>query len=230
MHILFMKKFYGLPHWMARYAATVILALGLWVTPAVADYAFVGCTGVQEQAILDAYAITFARTKAAEDRVGPTAMYERWFGEWSPERGDVVFSQIGDIIAATLIGTPSFTCLRSTHIGCRAEERIAFIKKGTSYDIFLCPHFFEKDGSDGVDRASVLIHELAHFEIGVAGITGDHCAFDDSTDCQKLAREQPDIAVRNADNFRLFIEQAAHEEFGVPLPFTDWPQAPSSVD
>ncbi|MBG6173079.1 hypothetical protein IWQ55_001349 [Labrenzia sp. EL_208] len=219
-----MKKTYAQPPCNATFATAAGLALGAWVGPAVADYNFVGCTRVQEQTVLEAYAPTFARAKAAEDRVGPTAIYTTWFGEWSPERGELVFSQIRDIIAATLIGTPQFTCLEQKHIGCKTGARLAFIFRETSYDIFLCPLFFEIDGSEGVDRTSVLIHELAHFEIGVAGMTGDHCAFNDAAECKSLARDNPDLAVRNADNFRLFIEQAAHEEFGVPLPFSDWPR------
>lgn len=219
-----MERAYANTYRSATCSTLIGLLVGLWAEPATADYAFVGCSGAKKQAVLDAYAATFARAKAAEDRVGPTDIYETWFGEWSPERADLVFSQLGDIIAAALIGTPMFTCLGSTHVGCSDGKRLAFIEKGTSYDIFVCPLFFDKDGSDGVDRTSVLIHELAHFEIGVAGMTGDHCAFNDAAECRSLARCNPDLAVRNADNFRLFIEQAAHEEFGVQLPFRSWPK------
>ena len=91
----------------------------------------------------------------------------------------------------------------------------------TSYDISLCPIFFETDGSGGFDRTSVLIHELAHFEIGAGGAAEDHCLLDDAAGCKKVASENPDRAVRSADNFRLFIEHAAQSEFGETLPFGD---------
>lgn len=220
-----MKKDYAALRRIAMCATAAGLALAAWVRPAMADYAFVGCSDVEQQMILHAYAPTFARAKAAEDRVGRTAIYKTWFGEWSPERGDVVFTQLGDIIAAALIGTPKFTCLEPSHIGCRTGKAQAFIRKYTSYEISLCPGFFETNGRGGVDRTSVLIHELAHFEIGAGGVTEDHCVLNDAADCKALARNDPDQAVRSADNFRLFIEQAAHEKFGVPLPFSLWPQA-----
>lgn len=219
---------YTPPGWSATCATAVGLAIGAWTGPATADYEFVGCTGVERQMILHAYAPTFARAKAAEDRVGPTAIYTTWFGVWSPERGDVVFTQLRDIIAAALIGTPKFNCREPDHFGCRTGKTQAFILRDTYYDISLCPVFFETDASRGFDRTSVLIHELAHFEIGAGGVTEDHCLFNDAAECRALAREDPDQAVRSADNFRFFIEHAAHEEFGVPLPFSDWPRTPKS--
>jgi hypothetical protein len=95
------------------------------------NYLFVDCTDAEKKTILDAYAPTFARAKAAESLVGPTIVYETWFGDWSTERGEIVFIQLRDIIAAALIGTPKFTCLQSNHIGCRDGKRQAFIRKET---------------------------------------------------------------------------------------------------
>lgn len=192
---------------IASLLALVGLGNMLSATLARAEFEFVGCTDDQREVILYAYGLAFGRAKAAEDHVGPTAAYKRWFGPWTEERGDVVLRQISDIIAASLVGTPKFTCLPHTAVLCRGGKRLAYIVRQTSYDISLCPAFWSIEKRLGYDMTSVILHEIAHFEIGAGGVTFDHCqGFGGTKACEDLARERPDLAVENADNYRLFIE------------------------
>ena len=55
--------------------------------------------------------------------------------------------------------------------------------------------------------ASVLLHEISHLALGSNPVTLDHCqGFTGTAACLDLAQDHPDLAVQNADNYRLFIE------------------------
>ena len=190
----------------ASFVAMIALASTLAAGPARSDWVFVECTYDQQAIIRYAYALGFGRAKAAEKRVGLTPSYERWFGTWSQARGDRVLREIRDIVSTMLIGTPKFSCLPQSAPRC-VNGKLAYLKKDTSYDVSLCPAFWIIDPNEDYDMTSVLLHEIAHFEIGVGGITIDQCqGFRGLQECADLARSRPGQAVENADSYRLFIE------------------------
>lgn len=175
-----------------------------------ADFAFNGCTKAQENEILDAYSLAFSRIKDAEDFVSENEIYVRWFGEWNAERASKVTEQVYAMTSAALIGTPEFTCLggsnapRLEDAGC-SNDRIAFFHPKRDYHIFLCEGFWTVSAEHPeLDKTGVLIHELSHLSFDAS--TLDHCyAIENLDGCLDLAADDPDSAVRSADNFRMFV-------------------------
>lgn len=64
-------------------------------------------------------------------------------------------------------------------------------------NMWVCPRLWFND----LDyRAGIFVHELTHF-LGI-GDTGDKKYGSDA--CKRLARDDPDLAIKNADNYKFF--------------------------
>ena len=78
----------------------------------------------------------------------------------------------------------------------------AYVYPSRPYDVYLCPTFFGADVLGTDSRAGTLVHELSHFTI--VADTRDHRYGQSAT--ARLAADDPDRAIENADNLEYFAE------------------------
>ena len=127
--------------------------------------------------------------------------YRRWFGVYSIERSDLVRKSIRGIIGQAVC--KSFVIyIRSK---CENNGMIAFFQKPNSDDQYgmlgLCPLYFKENETGLNSLSGTIAHEISH-------------GYSDTIDpaygvesCLKLARNNPDSAVRNADSIQYYLEE-----------------------
>jgi hypothetical protein len=118
--------------------------------------------------------------------------YEKWFGKWKENRYDrvvSVYERIGDDAEyATYDGS------------CDKEQYTAQADLERGNYILLCPPFWDIEDTD--EMALVLVHEESHF---LANGGADDFEYGPE-DCEELAEDYPEEAVRNADSYELFAQ------------------------
>lgn len=124
--------------------------------------------------------------------------YVKWFGTYTETRGNTVKTNFNAIVDALVNKTITFNCDQS---GCGANW-FAYVKPNEPYIIYLCSQFWKAPMEGDDSKAGTLIHEISHFYV-VAG-TGDYAYGHDA--CKKLAKDNPDLAVENADSYEYFAE------------------------
>ena len=132
--------------------------------------------------------------------------YTTWFGIADTKRQKIVtdgFTKIHDAFENKNISFNCGTCKSDTDM---YESVYAYVYPKAEYQVYLCGAFW-KSSTTGTDtQAGTLIHEVSHFTV-VAG-TNDYAY--GQTDAQKLAKNSPEKAVNNAENYDYFAENNPH--------------------
>jgi hypothetical protein len=120
--------------------------------------------------------------------------YERWFGKIDARRARLVRDTFA-AIASGLGGT--------LHFHCDSEKNVyAYVRSCGRKEIYLGKLFWSRAGGAGIDsRAGVILHEVAH---DVSSLVGDHSY--GVAGAEDLAMQNPERAVRSADNYEYFAE------------------------
>jgi len=191
--------------------------------------AFDGCGAARRDALDEA---TPAAERLVEDALGALAAhaggalasaprYTRWFGPWTPSR-----ERHATAVYAGLLDTLSGTTLT---YDCRCDDAslYAYVYPSRPGDVFLCPAFFAAPVLGTDSQAGTLVHELSHFAVANGG-THDHVYGQHAV--ARLALDDPERAIDNADSYEYFAENspALPMSGGVPQ-FGETPLAASSA-
>ena len=133
------------------------------------------------------------------DEAETVERFVKWFGPFTPDRKDVIVERIGRQIAFF----KELTLRMFDKISNVGDYRKLFAivySTDKCYTIYLGSHFWKDKSLKKCTRATVLIHEVSHFEN--LGDTMDH-DYDD--ECEDLAKERPHVALYNADSYAFFI-------------------------
>ena len=136
----------------------------------------------------------------AKGRVGSSdALYKEWFGVYTADRGTQVtsvYDRVENVIA------DSSQTVKYYNNGPKCKSGVGaytYSKKPLPYlTVFLCDVYFKlTQNCDGVaaTKERILMHEWAH-ALGWAKDYKYH-----ARKCRNLAKNQPDKAVKNADNY-----------------------------
>jgi hypothetical protein len=131
---------------------------------------------------------------AGDDPASAIGHYERWFGKIDARRARLVRDTFA-AIASSLGGR--------LHFHCDAEKNVyAYVRSCGKREIYLGKLFWSRAGGAGIDsRAGVILHELAH---DVSSRVGDHSY--GVAGAEDLAMQNPERAIRSADNYDYFAE------------------------
>ncbi|MCA1248618.1 M35 family metallo-endopeptidase [Massilia sp. MS-15] len=178
-----------------------------------ADPAFPKCSNAQQEQLgaalgagramardaqryLDAGTGTGAGTGAGTG-TGYGARYATWFGAPDAERVAAVRTRVGAIRDAFENRPVAIDC------GCK-EKYFAYVYPAQPYTVYVCKAFWSAPLTGTDSRGGTLLHELSHFDV-VAG-TDDHVY--GKAGAAEMARSDPARAVRNADSYEYFGENA----------------------
>lgn len=146
------------------------------------------------------------RIDGALNFVADTPHYVLWFGAYDAGRAATVRSNLETIRSQALISQPAYTCMPQGQGAC-SPGTLAYLIAGTSFEVTLCDAFFSQVGAQQDSAWGTLLHEFSHFAIGPE--TDDHCYGDIGPNrCLALARNDPDTAIDNADNYQYFVERS----------------------
>jgi len=186
--------------------------LFLFALPARAEY--VGCNPAQINALQKA--LDNARNAVSEATIAVNSentVYERWFGRWDQRRASDVRRSLSAIKAVLDETVLVMHCSRPYENGCSGSI-YANVWPDNAYNINICNNFFNLPQLSGDKReagfnhvgtmAGTLVHEVSHFNIVAA--TDDHIYGRGRS--IELALESPGLAVRNADSYQYFVEDA----------------------
>lgn len=147
----------------------------------------------------------------ASARVGETAEYLRWFGDWHPVRAETVRANLKSVDNALDSNDLVLVCPNVGEDGC-ALGTYANVLPDRPYRVNLCAAFFQMPTMQGIvassmafdtgTREGTIIHEVSHFLRTAA--TDDHCYT--RTDCSRMAEIDPVAAIDNADSYQYFAE------------------------
>ena len=176
---------------------------------------FPNCTKIQSHSIRTAIADAKALAVVAAASVGDTPLYGRWFGKYSPAKGERVRRTMKSIVTGIRTGAVTAQC-DPVGTGACEQNTYAFVYGDEAYNIHICPNFFQlpkmsdlvpgDDASDNGTRAGTIIHEISHF-IAVAD-TEDECY--SRSECSSMAERSSDRAVINADSYQYFAEDVTY--------------------
>jgi peptidyl-Lys metalloendopeptidase len=198
-----------------RLFGALAVAMGtLAAVPAEAQ-SFEGCTKTERGIII----ATMDRSKrlalTAASAVGPTPVYTRWFGKFSPRNGERVRRNLKSVVTAIRTGQVTTACVNHG-TGLCDRDTYAFVDPDDHYNVMLCPSFFTMETMKELDdasaaegngtRAGTIIHEITHFTI-VAG-TDDICYSREV--CTDMAIDAPQDALINADSYQYFVEDVTY--------------------
>jgi peptidyl-Lys metalloendopeptidase len=122
--------------------------------------------------------------------------YTTWFGVFSSTRYNTVKTHFTAISNAMDNASVRFDCT------CTQSNVYAYVYPNQPYNIYLCGAFWAAPLTGTDSKAGTLIHEMSHFYV-VAST--DDFAYG-QTAAMNLAINNPDNAVRNADNHEYFAE------------------------
>ncbi|MEX0970871.1 MAG: M35 family metallo-endopeptidase [Paracoccaceae bacterium] len=175
---------------------------------------FVNCNTAQIGAIQKAMSNARDAVSIATTAIHPdSTIYERWFGRWDNVRATDVRRSLAAIKAVLDEDILRVNCARPLQNGCTGTV-YANVWPDQPYQINICRNFFNlpqlsgdksRAGFNHVGTmAGTMVHELSHFDTVAA--TDDHVYTRGL--CIDLARDRPELAVRNADSYQYFIEDA----------------------
>lgn len=179
---------------------------------------FEACTKTERGIIIAALERAERLTLTAATAVGPTPVYQRWFGKYDPSRGETVRRNLKAVVSAMRKEGVHAVCTPNG-IGLCEDDTYAFVDPDEPYDVMLCDSFFVMEtmkdlSADSVakgngTRAGTLVHEITHFS--VVASTDDICY--SREDCTDMAIDAPLDALMNADSYQYFVEDVTY--FGV---------------
>ena len=185
--------------------ALLVILIGVWTTPALAQTA-ARCAPYQEQTVAMDLEVATGMAASAAAAVGDTDTFAKWFGVYSDQNAEQVRAAFKQVHAKLLSQRLALVCATKSDGSCR--EAFAWVLPATGV-IRLCPAYFSLPSMDrahgGADinlgsREGALIHEISH---AVAG-TDDHCTT--WAGCRTLAARSPSSAVASANSYESFAE------------------------
>jgi peptidyl-Lys metalloendopeptidase len=141
---------------------------------------------------------SIARAGTADEPAGPPPAelinYEHWFGEFTISRAQHVRQTYAAILGA-LSQPVLFRCDNQ-------RELFAYVCPSDPGIIYLGKLFWTRSSVSGCEsHAGILLHELGHHAWGSLGDYGYGV-----NSAEELARDCPDAAVQNADNYEYYAE------------------------
>ncbi|MEV0674930.1 M35 family metallo-endopeptidase [Actinosynnema sp. NPDC050436] len=124
--------------------------------------------------------------------------YITWFGKYQKDRYALArshFVKIREHMEDTVI------TYDLEPAGCKSSV-YAYVYPNQPTKIYLCGQFWKAPGTGTDSKAGTIVHEQSHFTVN--GGTDDYKYGQDA--CKKLAKDDPDKAVMNADNHEYFAE------------------------
>lgn len=189
----------------------VTMALLSFTTAAKAD--FIRCTPQERTEIESALTNAFDAISAATIQITPeSGSYRSWFGLWDKARVKEVRRTLTALKNHIRVNKVTFFCAQTGEQNCDPGVYANVFSSDPS-TVYICPPYFELPELDNSTflqvhesgtRAGTIIHEMTHFN--VVGSTDDYCY--SRPVCMDFARTTPNQAVRNADSFQYFTEDA----------------------
>lgn len=194
----------------------LLAACLLALTPTVPRADTIGCSTTQTAALEKAISAAAGFLNSAAVSVGDTADYRRWFGAYDSQRASVVRSNIETLQSHMLIGVVTAVCSANGTNDCEPGH-FANVAPDEPYKIYICEGFFELPtfpihpplSMENGTQEGTIVHEMTHFD--VTNATDDHCY--SRSNCEAFAQANPDHAIRNADSYQYFSEDAAANSF-----------------
>ncbi|EYD76421.1 putative protease precursor [Rubellimicrobium mesophilum DSM 19309] len=190
---------------MFRRIAILLLLVGIWATPSLAQTA-ARCAPYQEQSVATDLEIATRMAASAAAAVGDTETFATWFGTYTDRNAEQVRAVLKQVHAKLLSQRLALTCATKSDQTCQEAFAWVFPASGV---IRLCPDYFFLPSMErahaGEDinlgsREGALIHEISH---AVSG-TDDDCIT--WADCRTLARRSPATAILSANSYESFAE------------------------
>ena len=128
--------------------------------------------------------------------------YTTWFGKADEARQTKVTEGFKKIYDAFENRDVSFDCSTCKEDKDMYDSTYAYVHPNSQYEIYLCGAFWQSSTTGTDTQAGTLVHEVSHFTV-VANTT-DHVYGQELS--QKLAKESPEKAVNNAENYDYFAE------------------------
>lgn len=157
-------------------------------------------------------------TLTAATAVGPTPVFQRWFGKHTVQSGEKVRRNLKAVVSAIRKDEIAAVCVNEGSGLCDGDT-YAFVDPDDPYQVSLCPAFFVMDtmkqltdesvAAGNGTRAGTWVHEITHFTNVAA--TDDICY--SREDCSDMASAAPMDALMNADSYQYFVEDVTY--FGV---------------
>lgn len=141
------------------------------------------------QAHIDGYGLAVAAVAALDNN----AQYQEWFGTYTAQRFQTVkdnYTKVRDMMQTT-----TFT-YDLTGTGCGSSV-YAYTYKGTT-TVWMCDLFWSAPTLGTDSKAGTVLHELTHAVANTDDITYGQ------PNCRQLAINNPDKAVKNADNHEYY--------------------------
>jgi peptidyl-Lys metalloendopeptidase len=129
--------------------------------------------------------------------------FERWFGSPSNESMQSVRQIFERSLALVSFQAVWCPVVNSPELQWSAEDVAAYYPP-TPNAIYLAPFFFDFPTVGNPSQAGAIVHELTH--VKAVGDTDDVPNGYGNTNAEKLAKADPAKAKRNADNYRLYME------------------------
>lgn len=138
----------------------------------------------------------------ANDRVDRD-LYTKWFGTYTTARIQVVDGIIQKMLAqlstrAITIDGVGGLCRPGDYAYTLATALGGGLRSGVT--IFLCNKFFVIPLYGKSSQVGTILHEITH----LVGGTVDHA--NGQTNCQRLAKRKPTLAINNGDSYTFYIE------------------------
>lgn len=161
------------------------------------------CYLPQAAPILEAHFLGGHGASRAEKYIeanGATALVRKWFGNVDVNQLAYVRQTLINITTATDANRTKHACVHQSNTPCQQGNAAYVMTNSEEVVSHYCPVFHTYSLNV---KASMVVHELSHAKT-IRG-TGDHCY--GSTSCQSLARTRPELAIRNADSYALFVQE-----------------------
>ncbi|KAH8801955.1 peptidyl-Lys metalloendopeptidase [Flagelloscypha sp. PMI_526] len=162
---------------------------------------FVGCSATQKKLIHEAAGEAMSLASSTYNYIASTTTgtprYTTWFGTYHSTRRDIVWVHFY-LISSNNFRQFTYDCT------CNDARYYAFVQPHTFGAIGLCGMFWNASMTGTDSKSGTLIHEASHF-IQNGGTLDIHKLYGQRAS-QTLARDEPDLAVFNADSHEYFAE------------------------
>ncbi|XP_019850270.1 PREDICTED: uncharacterized protein LOC109581006 [Amphimedon queenslandica] len=167
---------------------------------------YIGGTSQQQSDTTDAHKLLCDKLQKAYDAVGNNDLYKTWFGIYNGGRAATVKS-IYKKCKDGLTNNDVTYDFKNGLETCEGRNWIAYTKLGTR-TVYLCgPYGYDKAPigctTRSISKEDTLVHEWSH----AFGYTDDIKY--GTSDCQKLAKDDPSKAIHNADNYSYYYCRVA---------------------
>ncbi|WP_081151707.1 M35 family metallo-endopeptidase [Niastella vici] len=153
------------------------------------------------QAIKDCVSLLERKLELLQDEDPNTlSQFKDWFGSDDHESKQKILSRISRALAVSKnLTEANFAPIKNEK--AKKEDYANAYHEDESHKILLGDLFWKADAKGKCSQASVIVHELSHFDD--IGPTEDVIYGEER--CLKLAKDYPHLALSNADSFEFFI-------------------------